>query len=115
MISITGATKIYYCRTPINMHKSFDGLPGAVKQYLDQDPSSGHLFVFFNRTGKMVKILYWDHDGYAIWSKRLVFGMFNIPKSVEGKIILDYRELCAILTGIKPKRYYKRFSSKKEH
>lgn len=110
MLPLSGAVKIYYCRTPINLHKSFDGLPGAVRQYLDADPLSGHLFVFFNRTFRMVKILYWDTDGFAIWSKRLERGQFNIPKSADGKIELDQRELAAILSGIKPKRYYKRFS-----
>lgn len=110
MLPLSGAVKIYYCRTPINLHKSFDGLPGVVRQYLDADPLSGHLFVFFNRTLKMVKILYWDTDGYAIWSKRLERGRFNIPKSADGKIELEARELYAILSGIKPKRYYKRFS-----
>ena len=89
MLPLSGAVKIYYCRTPINLHKSF---------------------VFFNRTLKMVKILYWDTDGYAIWSKRLERGQFNIPKSADGKIELEARELYAILSGIKPKRYYKRFS-----
>ena len=110
MLPLSGAVKIYYCRTPINLHKSFDGLPGAVRQYLDADPLSGHLFVFFNRTFRMVKILYWDTDGFAIWSKRLERGQFNIPKSADGKIELDHRELYAILSGIKPKRYYQRFS-----
>jgi len=109
MLPLSGAVKIYYCRTPINLHKSFDGLPGAVRQYLDVDPLSGHLFVFFNRTFRMVKILYWDRDGYAIWSKRLERGQFNIPPSADGKIELEQRELYAILSGIKPQRYYKRF------
>lgn len=114
MLPLSAAVKIYYCRTPINLHKSFDGLPGAVRQYLEADPTSGHLFVFFNRTFKMVKILYWDNDGYAIWSKRLAQGQFNLPKLADGKIELDRRELYAILSGIKPKRYYKRFSLKKD-
>lgn len=110
MLPLSGAVNIYYCRTAVNLHKSFDGLPGAVRQYLNAAPLSGHLFVFFNRTFKMVKILYWDRDGYAIWSKRLERGRFNIPKSADGKIELDQRELYAILSGIKPRRYYKRFS-----
>lgn len=110
MLPLSSAVRIYYCRTPINLHKSFDGLPGMVQQYFAADPTSGHLFVFFNRTFKMVKVLYWDSDGYAIWSKRLVQGRFNIQKSADGKITLDARELHAILSGIKPKRYYKRFS-----
>ena len=92
MIPLTGAVKIYYCRTPINLHRSFDGLPGAVEEYLKQDPKSGHLFVFFNRTCRMVKILYWEGDGYAIWSKRLVQGMFNVPRSAEAKSRRIFRE-----------------------
>ena len=110
MLPFSGAVKIYYCRTPVNLHKSFDGLPGAVRQYLEAEPLSGHLFLFFNRSRKMVKILYWDRDGYAIWAKRLERGQFNIPKSADGKIELDSRELSAILSGINPKSYYKRFS-----
>lgn len=110
MLPLSGAVKIYCCRTPINLHKSFDGLPGIVQQYFNADPTSGHLFVFFNRTFKMVKIIYWDSDGYAIWSKRLVQGRFNFPHSSDGKIIIDQRDLFSILSGIKPHRYYKRFS-----
>lgn len=110
MLPLSGAVKIYYCRTPVNLRKSFDGLAGAVHQYLLGDPLSGHLFVFFNRTFNLVKILYWDRDGYAVWSKRLAQGRFNIPQSADGKIELDSRELYAVLSGIKPKRYYKRFS-----
>ena len=113
MLPLSGAVKIYYCRTPINLHKSFDGLPGAVRQYLEADPLSGHLFVFFNRTFRMVKVLYWDTDGFAVWSKRLERGRFNVPPSADGKIELDQRELAAILSGIKPQRYYKRFSYEK--
>lgn len=113
MLQIGSGVKIYYCRTPINLHRSFDGLPGAVQQYLQADPMSGHLFLFFNRTFKMMKILWWDGDGYAIWSKRLVRGMFHLPKDEDGKITLDIRELHAILDGVKTMRYYRRFSLKK--
>lgn len=114
MFPLTAGIKIYFCRTPINLHRSFDSLPGAVQQYLQEDPLSGHLFVFFNRTFKMVKILYWDGDGYVIWSKRLVRGMFHLPPEKEGKITLDIRELHAILDGVKTMRYYRRFSLKKD-
>ena len=113
MIPLSGAVRIYYCRTPVNLHKSFDGLPGVARQFFEADPLSGHLFVFINRTFRMMKILYWDRDGYAIWAKRLERGQFNIPKSADGKIELESRELLAILSGIKPKSYYKRFSLQK--
>jgi transposase len=113
MFSVSGNPRIYYCPTPVNLRKSFDGLAGAVQEYIRQDPASGHLFVFFSRNRKLVKILSWEGDGYSIWSKRLEQGHFNNLRSAEGKIELEARELYAILSGIKPKRYYKRFSLKK--
>lgn len=111
MLALSSAIRIYYCRTPINLHKSFDSLPGVVRSLLAADPLSGHLFVFFNRAGNMVKVLCWEGDGYAVWSKRLERGRFNLPQSSDGKIILEPRELHAILSGIKPQRYYKRHGS----
>lgn len=111
MLSLSSAVKIYFCSTPVNMQQSFDALPGSVRRLLDADPLSGHLFVFFNRRKTIVKILYWDGDGYCIWSKRLERGRFNFPKNTNGKIILERRELQAILSGIKVKRYYKRYNS----
>jgi transposase len=109
MLSLSGAVKIYYCSTPVDLRKSFNSLPGAVWQHINQDPSSGHLFVFFSKSKKLVKIIYWEDGGYCIWAKRLSQGCFNIPKSAAGKLTLDIRELYAILSGIKPKRYYKRY------
>ncbi|MFI3301516.1 MAG: IS66 family insertion sequence element accessory protein TnpB [Candidatus Gastranaerophilales bacterium] len=113
MFNFSASTKIYLCQQPVNLRKSFDGLVGAVQYFIKEDPSSGHLFVFVNKAHKLMKILYWDNDGYVIWSKRLSQGLFNIPKSVDGKIELNYREFQAILCGIKPQRYYKRFNAKK--
>ena len=111
MIAISSATKIYFCRTPVNLHKSFDGLPGLVREYLNGDPLSGHLFLFFNRRRTMIKMIYWEGDGFAIWSKRLERGQFNLPQSTIDKIQLNSGEFHALLGGVKPKRYYKRYSN----
>lgn len=113
MFALSGAVKIYYSSTPVDMRKSFNSLPGVVWQYINKDPLSGHWFVFFNRSRKLVKIIYWQDGGFCIWAKKLSQGCFNIPKSAEGKIELDSRELYAILSGIKPKRYYKRYKLSK--
>ena len=71
MFGFSGAIKFYYCPTPISMRKSFDGLAGAVEEYIQQEPESGHAFVFFGRSRKMVKILQWQGDG--IWSRFRIF------------------------------------------
>ena len=52
MFGIGGSVKIYYCPTPINLRKSFDGLAGAVEEYIKQDPESGHVFAFFSMGGR---------------------------------------------------------------
>jgi hypothetical protein len=65
------------------MRKSFDGLVGLVEQELGQDVESGHLFLFFNRRGDRVKVLWFAGDGLVIWYKRLELGTFEVPKAVR--------------------------------
>src|SRR6516162_2946451 len=48
---------------PADLRKGFDALAELVRQYLHDDPLSGHVFVFRNRRGDRIKLLYWDTDG----------------------------------------------------
>ena len=93
MFGIGGSVRIYYCPTPINLRKSFDGLAGAVEEYIKQDPESGHVFAFFSRNKKLVKLLQWEDGGFVIWMKRLEQGGFHIPQSADGRLELTSREL----------------------
>ncbi len=94
------------------MSKSFDGLAAATASLLGQTPTSGHYFVFLSRRRKLVKILSWEGDGYAIWSKRLEQGQFNLPRSVMGKSTVELRELHMLLDGVRPAGFYKRYSAR---
>ena len=114
MFILGGSVKIYYCPTPVNLRKSFDGLAGAVESLIRQNPESGHMFVFFSRSKKLVKILQWQCGGFTIWMQRLETGGFHLPQSVAGRIELTHRELSAILSGIKPHRYYKRYAKSED-
>jgi transposase len=68
----------------------------------DQDPTSGHLFLFVNRRRDRIKILYWDRDGLAIWYKRLESGSFQIPKTSTEAVSIEMTatQLSLILSGI---------------
>jgi transposase len=79
MLSLPASVRIFLCTKPIDCRRSFDGLCALVQEHLQLDPLSGHLFVFRNRTGERLKILYWDRDGLAVWYKRLEQGTFNLP------------------------------------
>jgi transposase len=79
MITASASLKIHVCVAPTDLRKGFDGLCGLAEHVLQQDPLSGHLFVFRNRARDRIKVLYWDHDGLAIWYKRLERGTFQLP------------------------------------
>ena len=85
MIGLAGGLKVFVCTQPADMRRSFDGLSGMAVSIIEQDPMSGHLFVFRNRNRDRLKILYWDRDGLAIWYKRLEKGTFQFPTDLIDK------------------------------
>lgn len=85
MIGLAHGLKVFLCTQPADMRRSFDGLSGMTANIIQQDPLSGHLFVFRNRKRDRLKILYWDRDGLAIWYKRLEKGTFQFPTDMIEK------------------------------
>lgn len=100
MLSFPPTVKVFACRTPIDLRKSFDGLSGCVEQIIGADPLSGHLFVFFNKRATMVKILVWDRTGFCIWCKRLEQGCFSLGSITADGACMELPELLLILEGI---------------
>ncbi len=79
MIHLPASVRVYLCLAPTDMRRSFDGLHALVRDHLELDAFAGHLYIFSNKRRDRVKILYWDHDGFAVWAKRLERGVFVIP------------------------------------
>ena len=76
MIQLPTATKIWIVAGVTDMRRGFDGLSGQVQTVLQQQPFSGHVFVFRGRRGDIVKLLWWDGDGLCLFAKRLERGRF---------------------------------------
>lgn len=91
--------KVWVATTPVDMRKSFDGLAEVVRSFLGRDPLGGHLFVFRNKRGHLVKVLWWDHDGLAIYYKRLEEGEFRFPTTNKPVIEISRQQLLQLLSG----------------
>ncbi len=93
-------TKVYLAVGSTDMRKSINGLSILVEDYLEIDPFCGHLFAFSNRRRNMIKILYWDRNGFCLWQKRLEKHSFKWPVFPEDVMEIDQRELSWLLEGL---------------
>ena len=111
MIHLPASVRVYLCLTACDMRKSFDGLHALVREHMELDAFGGHLFVFTSRRRDRVKILYWDRDGFAVWSKRLEEGTYAVPfgdSGEERRREITTQELGALLSGIDLKQVTRR-------
>lgn len=106
-----GQVRVHVYGQPADMRKSYDGLYALTRHALGQDPMSGELFVYINRRGTQIKVLYWDRSGFCVWGKRLEQGRFVSDwKRVVTKQ-MDWTGLKLLLEGIEPKVRRKRYSA----
>jgi transposase len=111
MIHLPASVRVYLCLTACDMRKSFDSLHALVRDHLELDAYAGHLVVFTSRRRDRVKILYWDRDGFALWSKRLEEGTYAMPVAEipgERRREITAQELGALLSGIDLKQAARR-------
>ena len=102
MLSLPTTVRIFAAVEPVDLRKGFNGLACQVQQVIAADPLSGHLFVFVNRRGNRIKVLFWTRNGYCILYKRLEQGRLHLPTRPRqgGSIVLEAAELSALLDGI---------------
>ena len=102
MFGFGPATRIYVATGSTDMRKGFNGLYGLVRDRLECDPASGHVFLFTNARRNRLKLLVYDHSGLWICSKKLDGGRFRWPgaETSATKIVLSHEELALLLGGI---------------
>ena len=101
MFGLGPATKIYVAAEAVDMRKGFEGLYGLVRDHLGQDPLSGYLFLFTNRTHTRLKALVWDGSGLWVCAKRLERGRFHWPEAKDvASVSMRPEELAMLINGM---------------
>ena len=102
MFGFGPATRIYLAVGATDMRKGFEGLFGLVRDRLQCEPLSGHVFLFCNGRHNRLKLLVFDGSGLWVCAKRLEKGRFRWPQAgdAQGKVVLSHEELALLLGGI---------------
>jgi len=105
MLNLSSSVRIFVSTKPVDMRRSFDGLFELVQSTIRQDPYAGHIFLFRSRKANVIKALWWDLDGWAIFAKRLEAGTFQFPdvRFVDGNyepVEIARADLLMLLEGI---------------
>jgi len=92
--------KIWFYREPVDFRRQIDGLMLMVADQLQLDPTSGHLFIFRNKSGNKIKMLWWERTGFWLFYKRLERGKFCFPSSGETTWLLTKDQFGWLLSGL---------------
>lgn len=102
MFSLSSAQRYFLYTGVADMRRSFDGLSGLVRQYMERDPLSGDVYIFLNRRRNQIRLLVWDRSGFALYAKRLERGTFELPGAQDTNPSRSMRwdELVMMLEGV---------------
>jgi len=92
--------RVYLAIGFTDMRKSINGLSALVADDFDADLFSGNLFAFCNRQRRIIKILFWDRNGFCVWYKRLEKDRFKWPDSECDIVNIDSRQMSWLLAGL---------------
>ena len=102
--------KVYLAVGNTDMRKSINGLSLLVTEEFSLDPFTGSLFAFCNRRRDIVKILFWDNNGFCIWHKRLEKDRFCWPRSEFEVVNIDSKQMSWLLAGLEIQKAHKKLS-----
>jgi transposase len=103
VLTLPASVRVFVATEPVDGRKGADSLMGMVRSVFGHDPLSGHLFVFFSRRRDRARVVYWDKNGFAMWSKRLERGRYTlsfIAAGSRGLTSIEASELALVLDGI---------------
>lgn len=101
MLTLSGWTRIFLCREPVDFRKAHDGLLAVVRDELEENIFAGGIFVFLNKRRDRIKLLEWDRNGLWLHYKRLEKGTFKwVAAGTSNKVSMTRAELSMLVEGI---------------
>jgi transposase len=100
MLMLPPSVRIFVATAATDMRRGFDGLSALVRETLGGDPDSGDLFLFRNRGGDKLKVLFASRQGLCLFAKRLEKGVFHFPESDAAVLEIEGAQLAVILEGL---------------
>jgi transposase len=100
MIPVPSGVRVWLAVGRTDMRRGMNGLALQVQEALGRDPYAGDLFVFRGRRGDLVKILWHDGLGMALYAKRVEKGRFIWPAPADGVVVISAAQLAYMLDGI---------------
>jgi transposase len=112
VLGLGAATRIFVATGATDMRLSFNGLYALAVGQLQQDPQSGHLFLFANKRRDRMKILFFDGSSLWVCARRMEQGRLHWPRSAEGRVQLTREEFALLIGGIdltqtRPRKWYR--------
>lgn len=101
MLNFSDDIKVFVATEPVDMRKAIDGLSMLVVETLQMQPQSEHVFVFYNRDRRKLKLLYWDKNGFVMYYKRLQKGKFKFLMDInETQYEISAQQRSWLLAGL---------------
>lgn len=87
------------CCGKTDMRKGAYTLAAIVQHELQLDVFSHTMFLFCGSGHKLLKILFWDQNGFVLYQKRLQRGTFAWPKDENEAKKITYDDIKRLLQG----------------
>ena len=100
MILDWSKVRVFVKPGPTDMRKQINGLSIIVAEELAMDPLDGSLFLFCNKHRRILKVIYWDRNGFCLWFKRLEKDKFPWPAKLGEATEISQQQFGFLLQGI---------------
>ena len=106
MIQITPQMRVLVAIEAVDGRRGIDGLGQVCRSVLLANPGDGTLFVFRTRSGKAIRLLVYDGQGFWLAGKRLSTGRFRYWPRGTGAVSRELlaHEFSALIWGGDPQR-----------